>query len=236
MSRLRNRQNVAEGTVALSLEKPAGFQFKAGQTIDVKLVDPPETDGEGNTRTFTLASAPYEENLMVATRIRDTAFKRVVTTMSPGAPVTFEGPYGDLTLSAASKRPAVFLAGGIGVTPFRSIVLDANHNKVQRPMFLFYSNRRPEEAAFLAEFRRLQEENPNFTLIATMTQVERSQQDWEGATGYIDGKMLANSIGNLTGPIYYVAGPPGMVTALRKMLNDAGVSDEDIRSEEFSGY
>jgi ferredoxin-NADP reductase len=168
--------------------------------------------------------------------LRDTAFKRVLRAAEPGTQVKVEGPYGDLTLSATSRRPAVFLAGGIGITPFRSIVLDAARNKVQRPQFLFYSNRRPEDAAFLGELRQLQKENPNFTLVATMTQPQKSQQAWQGLTGHIDKRMLQDSIGNLATPIYYIAGPPGMVAALHATLNDAGVSDDDIRAEEFAGY
>lgn len=127
---LKNRQEVAEGTMAFSFEKPAGFEFKAGQFIDVTLIDPPETDAEGDTRGFSIASAPYEEDLMVATRMRDTAFKRVLKTMPLGTEVRIEGPFGSLTLHNNVARPAVFLAGGIGITPFRSILLQAAKDKL----------------------------------------------------------------------------------------------------------
>jgi ferredoxin-NADP reductase len=113
------------------------------------LLKPSETDTEGNTRAFSIASGPQEETLMVATRMRDTAFKRVLNTMPLGSAVKIEGPFGDLTLQNNVKRTAVFLAGGIGITPFRSMVFRAAKEKLPHRIFLFYSNRRPEDAPFL---------------------------------------------------------------------------------------
>ncbi len=234
--RLKNRREVAEATMEFFLEKPANFQFKAGQTIDVTLIDPPETDGEGNTRTFSLAGPPSDSDLTVATRMRDTAFKRTLRKLPLGAEIKFDGPFGDFTLSAASTRPAVLLAGGIGITPFRSMILDATRQKLRRRLSLIYSNRRPEDAAFLEELQGTEKENPNFKLVATMTEMAKSRRPWHGLTGYIDRKMLGDALGNLSGPVYYLAGPPGMVTAMRQMLAGAGVSDDDIRAEEFAGY
>lgn len=234
--RLKNRQEVAESTLAFLLEKPANFRFKAGQTIDMTLIDPPETDGEGNTRTFSLASPPSDAELTVATRMRDTAFKRTLRKLPLGTEINFDGPFGDFTLSTTSTRPAVFLAGGIGITPFRSMILDATHQKLLRPLFLSYSNRRPEDAAFLEELQGIEKGNPSFKLIATMTEMAKSRRPWHGLTGYINREMLAGALGSLSGPVYYLAGPPGMVTSMRQMLTDAGVSDDDIRAEEFAGY
>src|SRR6266496_6805757 len=74
-SRLLNRVEVAEGTIAFHFEKPTGFDFKPGQSADLTLPNPPETDAEGNVRTFSIASAPFEDQLMFATRMRDTAFQ-----------------------------------------------------------------------------------------------------------------------------------------------------------------
>lgn len=84
-SKLAGRQEIAEGAMAFHFEKPSGWTFEAGQAVDITLLTPSETDAEGNTRTFTIASAPYEKSLMVATRMRDTAFKRVLKVM-PVAP------------------------------------------------------------------------------------------------------------------------------------------------------
>lgn len=233
---LRSREEVAEGTMAFHFKKPIDWTFKAGQFIDITLLDPSETDAEGNTRGFSIASAPYEETITVATRMRDTAFKRVLKRMPLGTAVKIEGPFGNLTLHNNAARPAVLLAGGIGITPFRSILFRAAKEKLPHRIFLFYSNRRPEDAPFLEALQALEQENPNYKLIATMTKMENSHQSWHGETGLIDQELLARYLQNVISPIYYIAGPAGMVKGLHTMLNDAGVDDDDIRTEEFVGY
>src|SRR5690242_18065397 len=123
--KLLRREEVADGTAAFFFEKPDGFQFNAGQFLRFNLIDPPETDEEGNSRSFSIASAPHEAELMIATRMRDTAFKRVLGSMAVGSEIEVKGPYGRMTLHEDASRPAVILTGGIGITPFRSIALEA---------------------------------------------------------------------------------------------------------------
>lgn len=236
MCRLKDREDVAEGTMAFRFEKLSGWTFKAGQYIDMTLIDPPETDSEGNVRSFSIASAPHEEALMVATRMRDTAFKRVLKTMPIGTGVKIEGPSGDLILHNNSTRTAVLLAGGIGITPFRSIVFQAAKEKLPHRIVLFYSNRRPEDASFLTELQGLEKANPMYKLIATMTEMEKSRLIWNGETGLINQVMLGKYLKDAASPIYYIAGPPAMVKGMRETLNSAGVNDDDIRAEEFGGY
>jgi ferredoxin-NADP reductase len=173
---------------------------------------------------------------MFATRMRDTAFKRVLKRIEIGTELSLDAPYGSFTLHNNSRIPAVFLTGGIGVTPVRSIVLQAAHDNLPHKIFLFDSNRRPEDAAFLHELTEAQKKNPNYTFVGTMTEMENSDQQWDGETGYITKAMLVKYIDDLSLPIYYIAGPPAMVTAMRKTLNAAGVDDDNIRTEEFSGY
>jgi ferredoxin-NADP reductase len=236
LSKLVSRHEVAERTTAFRFEKPSNWIFQAGQFLDMSLLDPSETDAEGNTRTFSIASAPHEESLMVATRMRDTAFKRVLETMPLGSTVKLEGPSGDLTLHNDVKRTAVFLAGGIGITPFRSIVFRAAKEKLPHRIFLFYSNRRPEDAPFLDELQALERENPNYRLIASMTEMTKSHRSWQGESGQIHQVMLSRYLKDAVSPIYYIAGPPEMVKGLHAMINEAGVDDDNIRAEEFAGY
>jgi ferredoxin-NADP reductase len=235
-TKLLAKKLIAEGTMEFDFERPEGFTYQAGQTIDLTLIEPPETDREGNSRTFSLASAPHEPVLKIATRLRDTAFKRVLKEMPEGSELSLEGPFGSFLLHENESRPAVFLAGGIGITPFRSISLDAAERALPHKISLFYSNRRPEDAAFLKELQSLPGKNPNFTLVATMTDMEKSAVPWEGERGYINAQMLERHLPQGASPVYYLAGPQGMVTALRTMLNDTGVSNDDIRFEEFAGY
>jgi ferredoxin-NADP reductase len=234
--KLTKQQQVAEGTTAFFLKKPAGFEFAAGQSIDMTLIDPPEMDAEGNTRSFSLAATPHEPALMVATRLRNTAFKRTLKGLQPGAEVKIEGPFGSMTLHRKTNRPAVILAGGIGITPFRSMIVQAIKAGTGHRLFLFYSNRRPEDAAFLAEFQELARQNANLTLVATMTNLEKSKTAWTGDTGHISIEMLTKYVPDLADPVYYTAGPPALVAAMRDLLNDAGVDEDDVNSEDFSGY
>jgi ferredoxin-NADP reductase len=222
--------------MAFYFEKPAGFQFKPGQFANLNLWNPPATDGEGNVRTFSIASAPFEEDLMFATRTRDTAFKRVLKTMPLGTEITLGGPFGSFTLHSDSSRPGVFMAGGIGITPFRSMILHASRSRLPHLLQLFYSNRRPEDAAFLRQLEAIEKKNTRYNFIGTMSQMEKSKQKWEGRTGLIDKKMLSQRMDDLKGSIYYVAGPPTMVSAIGHTLTDLGITEDDRRSEEFAGY
>ena len=234
--KLLKKEEVADGTVAFHFEKPAGFNFKAGQWATFMQDNPPETDAEGSTRDFSLAVDPAADDIAFTTRMRDTAFKRVMKNMPEGSEISVDGPYGSFTLHNDASKPAVFLAGGIGITPFYSMSEDAATRQLPHHIFLFYSNRRPEDSAFLEELIALESKNPNYKFIGTMTEMGKSNQPWSGETGYITKELIQKYIPDLSLPIYYVAGPPGMVTAMRKMLNDAGVNDDNIRTEEFSGY
>jgi ferredoxin-NADP reductase len=235
-SRLLNRVEVAEGTMAFQFEKPPGFDFKPGQSVDLTLLNPPETDSEGNVRTFSIASAAFEDQLMFVTRMRNTAFKRSLKKVPLGTVVKMDSAMGSFTLHKNSAKPAVFLAGGIGITPFSSIVRQADHDRVAHKLYLFYSNRRPEDAPFIEVLQNLEKTNPKFSFIATMTDVPPSKKRWNGETGRINRDMLSKYLDDLRGPIYYIAGPPAMVGGMTKMLVESGVDEDDIRTDEFAGY
>jgi ferredoxin-NADP reductase len=222
--------------MAFHLERPYEFDFKPGQSADLTLINPPETDSEGNTRTFSIASAPFESQLIFATRMRDTAFKRSMKKIPLGTELQIAAPMGSFTLHKNPAKPAVLLAGGIGITPFFSIVRQAAHDRLGHKICLFYSNRRPEDAPFLEELQKLEKTNSNFRLIATMTEMAGSKEPWNGETGWINKEMLVRHLSGLRGPIYYVAGPPAMVTGVRGMLVESGIDEDDIRSEDFAGY
>lgn len=234
--KLVQRQTVAEGTMAFYFGMPAEFVFAPGQFVEMTLPHLVDTDPTQKTRAFSIASAPQGHTIMVATRLRDTAFKRELQRMPIGTAVQIEGPFGNLVLHADQARPAVFLAGGIGITPFRSMVVHAAMQRSPHRMVLFYSNRRPEDAPFLDELQALQQKNPHFVFVGTMTQPEKSSRAWKGETGYITAALLSKHLANIGSPIYYVVGPPGMVTALRTMLKEARIEDQDIRTEKFAGY
>ena len=235
-ARLVQRETAAEETMAFYLSKPSGFRHRAGQSLQMTLIDPPETDSEGNGRTFTIASAPHEPRLMIATRMRDTAFKRVLKAVPIGTAVAIDGPNGEMVLHDDATRPAVFLAGGIGITPFLAMARHAAKEQLPHRLHLFYPNRRPEDAAFLPELTQMEQRNANFRLIATMAEPEKSAQRWTGETGFIRRDLLERRLSDLKRPIYYFAGPPQMTLAMQQLLQEIGIDEQAMRYEEFYGY
>jgi len=226
-ARLVRSEPVAEETQAFHISRPRGFEYRPGQSMLVAL--------SGGQHVFSIASAPHEADLMFATRMRRTEYKRALGRAAPGARLRVDGPHGVMTLHNDARRPAVFLAGGIGITPFLSMARHAAHERLPHSIYLFYSNRRPQDAPFLAELASLERSNPAFHLIATVTQAEPAQ-NWQGETGPIGRNLLERHLPDLTSPVYYTAGPPGMAMAMQTMLAALGVSEEDMRSEEFYGY
>jgi ferredoxin-NADP reductase len=233
---LQGRETVAERTVAFRFSKPAGFEFVAGQAVDVELADPVRPEAGILKHTFSLTSAPRETQLTIATRMRDSQFKRILATLPVGAHAKLEGPFGSFTLDEDRNRSAVFIAGGIGITPFRSILRDELPAVERAPIALFYSNPRPQDAAFLDELQALAAKTTRFILIAMMTKMQGSAIAWRGETGRITPRLLERHTRKLAAPIYYVVGPPAMVEGIREMLASLGIRESDVRSEEFFGY
>jgi ferredoxin-NADP reductase len=223
---LRGREELAEGTMAFRFAKPAGFAFKAGQSANFTLIDPPAEPNSAR-RTFSLASAPFEDELVIATRMREGShFKRALKALPTGAKVRLAGPLGNMTLHEDAARTAVFIAGGIGITPFRSMLLQAEHDRLGHRLLLAYSNRRREHAAFLEELQALERRNERFRLLAAMTDTD----------GMLNEEKLKRFAGEAASPVYYLAGPPAMVEAMKAILAQNGVHADDVRSEEFYGY
>ncbi|MCC6474753.1 MAG: FAD-dependent oxidoreductase [Burkholderiales bacterium] len=235
-TQLVGAESVAEGTMAFHFARPEGFRFTAGNAVNLTLVDPPQTDGKGDTRTFSIVSAPSERTVTFATRMRDSAFKRVLKSAPMGTRARLGEPGGEFTLDPDDPRPAVFLAAGIGITPFVSMSRHAANERLARAIWLCYSNRRPEDAPFLDELLALERRNPNYRCIATMTAMEKSVRPWRGERGPVDQAMLRRHLGELSSAVYYIAGPAAMVEAMQQMLAAAGVGAHAVRTDEFYGY
>ncbi len=233
---LVDRRIVAEGTMAFWFDTTGSdFAFDAGQNADFTLVDPPETDAEGNKRTFSFASSPVnKDRFMVVTRMRATAFKNSLKSIPVGTKVQVVGPLGTMSLHDDPTRPAAFIAGGIGITPFRSMVETSVLKRLPHEIHLFYSNRTLGLAAFHADFERWAKVNPKFHYHPTLT--DDRPDGWSRLTGRIDAAMITRVLGSGTKPVYYIAGPDAMAMAMRKMLLDVGVSKDDVKVEGFSGY
>jgi ferredoxin-NADP reductase len=232
--RLVARQDVAAATMAFHFTRPAGFHFRAGQAVTLTLLSPPITDSKGDRRTFSIASAPSADDMVIVSRMRESAFKRVLRTMPLGTTVRMRGPFGKFVI-APNEKAIVMLAGGIGITPFLSMVRDALDVHDGRTVHLFYANRAVADAAFLQELRDAARHNLRFRFIPAVSTACDADL-WDGELGSIDHAMLERHLTNWKDPAYYIAGPPGMVTALQRLLANIGVAPDRLHTDEFYGY
>lgn len=232
-TRLIGSELVAERTMAFHFEKPADFVFRAGQAIDLVLPTV-EENGQAARHAFSLVSAPHETRLSIATRLRGSAYKEGLHALAPGAGVQVDGPFGSLTLHKDVARDAIMIAGGIGITPFVSMLRQVAQQRQERRFVLVYSNRRAEDAAFLDELLALARDYPGLRFIPTLTQADNVPPGWTGRIGRISGALMAEVAAQA--PIYYVAGPPPFVEAMQDDLCRHGADEDDIRSEGFYGY
>lgn len=213
-----------EWTFELAPADRDNFRFKAGQNLDITILDlVGPADDKGRTRTFSISSSPNRKGeFTVTTRLSTSSFKETVMQFAPGIEVEITNPGGQFNLPKSAENPLVFIAGGIGITPFISILRYATEEKLPHKIWLIYSNRSEDSAAYLSDLRDLARANSNFTLIENY--------------GPLTAELVKEKTTGLVNPTYYIAGPGGMVGMAHKLLSDSGVKDDDILIEEFAGY
>ncbi len=220
---ITERAQVAEKTLEVSFERPGNFHFKAGQYIQLgvpKLLYP---DNKGASRVLSIATSPLDDsNIAVAFRDTGSGFKRTLKEVSMGSQITIEGPHGFFTLPENPHRPIVFIAGGIGITPYLSMVRFAVDSKYGFPVTLLYSNRSKESAPYLKELQNISSGSEFFTL--------------KSRFGKIDERFIRENVNNIIDSVWYVSGPPAMVDFVRNTLFLLGVDGGKVFFEEFAGY
>jgi ferredoxin-NADP reductase/nitrite reductase/ring-hydroxylating ferredoxin subunit len=206
-------------------------------------------DPKGPIRHFTISSSPTEDFIMFSTRIRDSPYKKRLSTLEEGSKVKIRGPEGQFVLHEDYSKPAVFLSGGIGVTPFRSMIKYATDKQLPLKITMFDSNRNRENIVFKEEFDNWVTANKNLKVIYTISddrgQNEKQQSsssttnDWKGEYGRIDKAMILKhvDINTLNNSIFYICGPPSMLKAMQSLLQEnLEIPKERIKVEEFTGY
>jgi ferredoxin-NADP reductase len=233
--RIKEKREVAKGTLMVTFDLDGKeVDFKPGQYFFVTLPDVGHQDDKGLRRHITAVTSPNEKGVIgFATRMRDSAFKRSLGELPVGAEVEVEQPEGDFGLPDDTSRPLVFVAGGIGITVFRSMLLYVREEELPYRMTVIYSNRDRESTAFLDELRELEQQIPNCRLVLTMTQ----DPSWEGKTRKVDAQFFKDYLDDEVNQYtFLVAGPPEMTEGVQKALDEAGVSEENVTAERYSGY
>jgi ferredoxin-NADP reductase len=232
---IKEKQKVAKGTLFVTFDlQGEDVDFKPGQYFFVTLPEAGHQDERGLRRHITVVTSPNDKGVLgLATRMRDSAFKRTLSELPVGTEVEVEQPRGDFVLPKDPSRPLVFVAGGIGITVFRSMLRYIRQEGLPHRVTLIYSNEDRASTAFLDELQELEGENPDFRLVLTMTE----DPGWEGETRRIDAQFFNDYLGDrLDQYTFLIAGPPAMVEGIKSELDAAGVKEEHIVAQRFSGY
>jgi ferredoxin-NADP reductase len=234
-ARIKEKQEVAKGTLLVTFDL-LGEQvdFRPGQYFFVTLPDVGYQDDKGLRRHITVVTSPNEKGVLgLATRMRDSAFKRSLRELPVGTEVEVEAPKGKFALPEDPSRPLVFVAGGIGITVFRSMLRYIREDRLPYRVTLIYSNRDRESTAFLDELLELEHELPDFRLILTMTQ----DPTWNDETRKVDAQFVKDYLDeDLNRYTFLVAGPPAMTEGVQHALEEAGGKEDNVIAERYSGY
>ncbi len=209
-----SKREVAQGTMAFEFIKPKGFEFQAGQSLDMTLGT--------QIYPFSIAASPKENLLRIVTRMRpDSTFKNNLKKLKTGDKVRIQGPSGDFTLRKKSDKPLIFIAGGIGITPFSSMIAWAFQEKLPHKITLVYGNSSEKTAALLPDVQYVASQYPNLKIHPIFQRLN-----------FETFKPL-----NLPqDAVYYIAGPPGFVQNTRKILDEMEIDEDFIKTEQFDGY
>jgi ferredoxin-NADP reductase len=234
-AKVKEKREVAKGTLMVTFDLgDEEVDFRPGQYFHVTLLNPPYDDEKGPRRHITIVTSPNDRNTLgLATRLRDSAFKKGLQELEVGDEVDVEPPKGKFMLPEDTSRPLVFVAGGIGITVFWSMLQYIEEEGLPHRVTLIYSNRTREETAFFEELRAYEQRNPNFRLILTMT----DDPGWDGESRRIDPPFFRDHLGDdLDEYTFMVAGPPDMVESMKEALTEVGVAEENVLAQNFSGY
>jgi ferredoxin-NADP reductase len=234
-ARIKEKRDVAKRTLMVVFDLLGEeVDFRPGQYFWVTLLDPPYDDEKGPRRHITVVTSPTERGVLgLATRLRDSAFKRSLAELPEGTEVEVEQPKGSFVLPQETDRHYVFIAGGIGITVFRSMLRYIADDGLPHRVTLVHSNRDRESTAFYDELRELEAANPNLEIVYTMTQ----DSGWKGETRRIDAEMLRDYLGEeLDSYTYLIAGPPAMVDGVAEVLQGADIPEDQVMPARFSGY
>lgn len=226
IGKIIDKKEIATGTMQVTFQVNGEFSFLPGQYVFVTLINPPYFDERSSKRHFSIVNSPDEKGIItIATRLRDSGFKKSLKEMAIGTEVELGPISGTFTLPDDASKPLVFIAGGIGITPYISMLRYVSERKLPYDITLVYSNRDQASTAYFKEVQK-------FKSILTMTE----DPAWAGEKRKIDTGFIKKYFPNINSYGYFVVGPPPMVEAVQKALLEAGVGINNIKIENFTGY
>lgn len=229
---LKDRKLIQNKNIAMWFDrKDSDFSFEPGQYAKITLLEPIYHDTESNSRLFSIASSPEKDYVMFTTRALDSAFNKNILEMPLGAKAMISDFGGNTVLHKDSNIPAVFLIGGIGITPVRCMVEHIVSNNLPYKAYLFYSNPTADSMAFFDEFENWAKEYSEFKFIPTIDDTEN--KNWKYNFGYITKELIKKYVEDVTKPVYYIVGPPAMVESMENILRDFKINSENIKLEKF---
>lgn len=220
---LISKKRVAKDTIEVSFSRPDGFDFLAGQYLQLGVPQLLSPDPAGSSRVMSIASSPLsQKEICIAFRDTGSGYKNTLKHLKIGASAIIEGPYGFFTLSEKPTYPLVFIAGGIGVTPYLSMLQYASATGLNVPITLLYTNSSNESAAYMKELLELSRYNSSIKVKSTLSR--------------IDEQLIVDNVSDPYNCLWYISGPPAMVASVRNVLFLLGIDDSMICFEEFTGY
>ncbi|MDE2589439.1 MAG: oxidoreductase [Patescibacteria group bacterium] len=215
---------------------PVGkFNFTPGQYLEWTLPHD-KIDTRGNRRYFTIASSPTEESVHLGVKFNanGSSFKRALARMDGVTPIVASQLAGDFTLPSDQKEKLVFIAGGIGITPFRSMIKYCVDTKQNRSIVLFYANKLFSEIAYADVFEAAR--TIGIRTVYTLTDTQSVPSNWRGRTGRVTKQMIEEEIPDYRERTFYLSGPHAMVTGFEETLHSLGVSQIRIKKDFFPGF
>jgi ferredoxin-NADP reductase len=209
------------------------IKFLPGQYLEWTLGHK-SPDSRGNRRYFTIASSPTENEIIMGVKFypASSSFKKSLLALEPGAKILAGQLAGDFTMPKDTNKKLAFIAGGIGVTPFRSMVKYLSDKKEHRNVTVFYAGRKAEDLVYEDIFKEANEKLG----ISTFTTITQSTPGWNGSTGYITEKMIAEKMPDYKERLFYISGPLSMIENFQKTLHNMGVKNHNIKTDFFPGF
>ncbi len=218
----------AENIFTFHFKPEQSVRYQAGQFTEIRLPHP-NPDSRGDKRWFTLSSSPSEEFLTITTKIitEASSFKKTLQDLKPGTPIDLAAPMGDFVLPKDASIPLVFVAGGIGCTPFHSIVKFLQDTGEKRQIQMIYAANKLEDVAFKDLFE-------SYTDLKIV--LKEPPSDWKGESGILDAERIIRLIGDTQGKRFYLSGPEPMIETFDKDLRQHGIDKHQIQTDFFPNY